>query len=504
MAFYSKTCSANEDRPQLHQVDDSNIYHSLNTNPGPDVFFDQQAALTSRRTLTNASSGEMDVVQKPPLKQSKEEETTGSTQSQSPLPSTSDSNLPRSQIPTSQKVSQPREVLGKRRFEDVFFDEDMEEKQDQTDFALDFVPSDFRNSESPSLRFHDMYEGLFRSASHNYALPDSSFLDLDFKSLQSITIPSSNMNQGFAFNDSILPGNQSVPPTDQVVAFNNSPAPVNQYAAPVDQYFAFNNGAHPANQDVAPNDYAPPANQDGTLNNYAPPYVNEGVVLNNYAPHTNQDIAPYHYAPPANEGVVFNNYAPHANQDGTLNNYAPPVNEVAFNNYAPPYVNHDFAPNNQNDGAPDPLFRQNAMRNHQGAIAGKVKKLCQQANSQLFARATETLNKGQKEEFKIWVGTYHKNDKTWITIKSFLNTNLYFGDCFVKMICLFLSEEFRIEYEESLGQGRMNEETQDLLKEEESKVFYRQKFTLIMNELKEGVAKIGDDIKKPRRAFRER
>lgn len=152
---------------------------------------------------------------------------------------------------------------------------------------------------------------------------------------------------------------------------------------------------------------------------------------------------------------------------------------------------------------PDPKdkSRQNIMRNNQGSIAGKVKKECQREDSRLFARATEGLCEMERAEFRRWVSNLNKKFKTWETIQSFLKTHLVFGETFVKMIKLFLSEEFRTEYEESLRRGQMKKKTQDFLRIKENKEFYARKFSLIMAQLQGTVLNIRNDMKKSRKTL---
>jgi len=162
-------------------------------------------------------------------------------------------------------------------------------------------------------------------------------------------------------------------------------------------------------------------------------------------------------------------------------------------------TNQDVAPKNKKS--------QNPMKNHQGTIAGKIKKQCQRKkatgrNTRLFDKGTETLTEGQKEEFREWVSKYNKEAKTWAKIRNFLENNLVFADIFVEMVILFLSEEFKTEYEESLTQGQMSQKTQDLLKAKESKDFYMWKFSLVMDELKGEVSNFENEMKKPRKALR--
>ncbi len=153
------------------------------------------------------------------------------------------------------------------------------------------------------------------------------------------------------------------------------------------------------------------------------------------------------------------------------------------------------------DNAPQNRSRQNMMRNNQGSIAGKVKKECQREDSRLFAQATEGLCEMERAEFRSWVSNLNKKFKTWETIQSFLKTHLVFGDIFVKMIKLFLSEEFRTEYEESLRRGQMKKKTQDFLRIKENKEFYARKFSLIMAQLQGTVLNIRNDMKKSRKTL---
>jgi len=145
----------------------------------------------------------------------------------------------------------------------------------------------------------------------------------------------------------------------------------------------------------------------------------------------------------------------------------------------------------QNGGAPmDPNVigapqrrPPNEMKNHQGAIVGRIEKLCKKdtatgRNFQLFTRATQELNEQQKEEFRKWVFTKPKKTKVWKDIGKFLTTNLVFAGIYIEMVRLFLSKKFKAVYEEYLSHkgGQLRKKAQDLLEKEKNKEFYRWKF----------------------------
>jgi len=131
---------------------------------------------------------------------------------------------------------------------------------------------------------------------------------------------------------------------------------------------------------------------------------------------------------------------------------------------------------------------QNEMKNHQGTFAGKIKKLCQRNNetgedTRLFRTATFALSEVKREEFRRWVTTYKKTDKTWKKLKEFMSSNSEFGVIFSDMIIFLFTEEFKNEYEECIREGSMSEKNKILLREQSSKDFFIFKFTLIRDEL---------------------
>lgn len=130
------------------------------------------------------------------------------------------------------------------------------------------------------------------------------------------------------------------------------------------------------------------------------------------------------------------------------------------------------------------------MRNHQGAIAGKVKNFCKKDkktgnNSRLFNEATKYLSPIEKEEFREWALSYKRDDRTWKRLKKFLGSQPEFGVLFVDMTIQLLSEAFKNEYEECINKGQMNKETKSFLKEQSNKDFYIEKFKTLQREDKE-------------------
>jgi len=151
---------------------------------------------------------------------------------------------------------------------------------------------------------------------------------------------------------------------------------------------------------------------------------------------------------------------------------------------------------------------QNKMKNHQGSIAGKIKRLCQKNertgdDTRIFKEATGSLSLVKREEFREWTSKLHKSYKTWKTLAKFLSSNLSFGIIFVDMINLFLSERFRSEYEEWLDQGQMNRLTRLLLKDPSNKEFYITKFNLIIDDLSGVVLDISSEINKSRKSLKK-
>jgi len=168
-------------------------------------------------------------------------------------------------------------------------------------------------------------------------------------------------------------------------------------------------------------------------------------------------------------------------------------------------------PKNSQDSSisPDSGFlsqdSQNKMKNHQGSIAGQIKKACKrdQRNTKLFDEATRDLSEEKKEKFREWASTYRKNQKTWSTLKKFLSSHKEFAVIFVKMITCFLSEDYKDEYEEWVSQSQMSAQTKALLQEKESKDFYILKFSLTIDEIQGKVCDFGYEIKKSRKFLKE-
>ena len=154
-----------------------------------------------------------------------------------------------------------------------------------------------------------------------------------------------------------------------------------------------------------------------------------------------------------------------------------------------------------------PQRGQNKMKNHQGAIAGKIKKLCKKdkktgCNTRLFERATANLTDEQKEEFREWMATYQKKDKTWTSLRTFLSSKREFGEVFVDMIDLLLSEEFEAEYKQCLEEGKMSDSAKAMLSQQENKNFYRLKFALIMDEIQGKALNYENEIRKSRKTLK--
>ncbi len=146
---------------------------------------------------------------------------------------------------------------------------------------------------------------------------------------------------------------------------------------------------------------------------------------------------------------------------------------------------------------------QNKMKNHQGSIAGKIKKFCQE-DTRLFIEGTISLSPEKRKEFREWTSSeLKKSYKTWTSIMKFLNLKLEFGRIFVDMINLFLSERFKAEYEEWLDEGSMIEQTKVLLKEQSGKDFYLAKFNLIIDHLSGKVADISRELNQSRKSLKK-
>ncbi len=134
---------------------------------------------------------------------------------------------------------------------------------------------------------------------------------------------------------------------------------------------------------------------------------------------------------------------------------------------------------------------QNKMKNHPGTIAEKIKRSCQKnlgQDSRLFIIATINLTSEGKEKFRQWTSTFNKNYKTWKLLKDFLGLNLEFGEIFVRMIHLFLSPEFKSEYEEWLEKAQMTQQTKMVLRDDSNKEFFMRKFFLILQENNENIS----------------
>jgi hypothetical protein len=153
------------------------------------------------------------------------------------------------------------------------------------------------------------------------------------------------------------------------------------------------------------------------------------------------------------------------------------------------------------------INNQNKMKNHQGSIAGKIKKECKRdeetdENTRLFNEATQDLSEEKTEEFRKWASKYNKKDKTWNALKKFFASNREFAVVFVNMTGLFLSEGYKDEFEEWLGQGQMSSQTKVLLKEKDNKEFYALKFSLTLDEIQGKVSDFRNEIKKSRKSLK--
>jgi len=80
---------------------------------------------------------------------------------------------------------------------------------------------------------------------------------------------------------------------------------------------------------------------------------------------------------------------------------------------------------------------------------------------------------------------------------------LVFGEIFVDMIKLFLSESYQVEYEEWLDHGQMKKQTRVLLTEQSNKEFYLTKFNLIIEKLSGKVGDVSDGISKSRKSLKK-
>jgi len=146
---------------------------------------------------------------------------------------------------------------------------------------------------------------------------------------------------------------------------------------------------------------------------------------------------------------------------------------------------------------------QNKMKNHQGTIAGKVKKFCKldkrTGSTRLFEEATKDLTAEKKEKFRKWALSYQKTCRTWNVLRKFLSSNAEFGGLFATMAILLLSEDFKNEYEECINKGQMGEKTKALLREQNSKDFYIEKFKLTIKTLQGNTHDFENEIKKHRK-----
>ncbi len=151
---------------------------------------------------------------------------------------------------------------------------------------------------------------------------------------------------------------------------------------------------------------------------------------------------------------------------------------------------------------------QNKMKNHQGTIAGKIKKSCKRdrktgKNTRLFEEATKDLTPDKTERFRRWAMNFEKTYRTWNRLKEFLSTNPEFGIIFANMAILLLSEAFKIEYEECINKGKLGEKSKALLREQNSKDFYIEKFSLIIDMLEGNANDFDSEIKKHRKSLKK-
>lgn len=555
-SFYSQANSGDEGHIQLHEVD---ISHSFNTGPGTDVTFEQPGKASSSNNWEEA--------QKKFFKELEDDERAHSSQLSTNDSNSPPSKIQVSQREILGKRRRGDENLGEIQYQkdppnyndfdpSLYSFSPASTKVDLT-FSLSPFPDlsdlDFEGLEKMKLPFNTTnqivtfenliaplyqdvlptnfagpaYEGVPPTNQDNVGPVGQGFDPTHYAGPVYHGVPPTYQGAG------TVPMHQKSPPTDQVVAFTDNVGPVDQgfnpinYANPVyhgvpptGQGAVFNNeivplyqGIPPANQVVALNDHVGPVNQgfDPTNRDIAfnmnpahlyqgVPLINQDVVFIDNGPPVYQGFAPINDAvprdqvvPPINQVVAFNNHAGPGNQD------PPPANpDHALHNYG-------AAVNNQNDGAPLHT-RQNEMKNHQNAVASRVRKQCQRnkntrRNTPLFERSTVTLDDAEKERFRNWVLTSHKQTKTWAKIKTFLNTNLDFGEIFVDMVSLFLSEEFRGEYEESLRHGQLPPEAQEFLRDDTNKAFYAEKFVLNIRELQGEVENYENAIKSSRRTL---
>ena len=151
---------------------------------------------------------------------------------------------------------------------------------------------------------------------------------------------------------------------------------------------------------------------------------------------------------------------------------------------------------------------QNKMKNHQGTIAGKIKRSCRRdmktgRNTRLLEEGMKDLPPDKIEKFRKWAMSFEKTYRTWNKLKEFLTSNLEFGGIFANMAILLLSEGFQNEYEECINKGQMGEKSKALLREKSSKNFYIEKFSLIIDTLQGNANDFESEIKKNKKSLKK-
>jgi len=149
---------------------------------------------------------------------------------------------------------------------------------------------------------------------------------------------------------------------------------------------------------------------------------------------------------------------------------------------------------------------QNKMKNHQGTLSSRIKHECKldkftNEESRLFREVTQHLDEEKKEEFRKYASLYKKNDKTWKALIKYFKSQLEFGLLFIQMLLRFLSDDFRVEYDDFVRQGKMNTESKQLLAKQSSKHFYIEKFTLVLEEVQGKACNFEHSIKKSRKTL---
>lgn len=149
------------------------------------------------------------------------------------------------------------------------------------------------------------------------------------------------------------------------------------------------------------------------------------------------------------------------------------------------------------------------MKNIQGHLASAIKRFCKiikktGEETPLFREATKRLDDKDKKAFIEFVLTFDKSYKTWNKLRIFFSDKIEFGIIFVEMIMLLLTDPYQGEFTEWLQKGKMSPKNKQLLKEEENKNFYYEKFTLIRDELLGLEINFKTSIKKSREALQKK